>query len=72
MIPLNHVLRIEKVLVPEGIHRAMMDLLYRYIIVGGLPEVVNCFLRQKNIELIYNKHQTLIDEYEEDMVKYAV
>ncbi len=57
--------------VPEGIHRAMMDLLYRYIIVGGLPEVVNCFLETKNIELIYNKQQTLIDEYEEDMVKYT-
>lgn len=57
--------------VPDGIHKAMMDLLYRYIIVGGLPEVVNCFLETKNIELIYNKQRTLIAEYEEDMVKYA-
>ena len=31
----------EKV-VPEGVHKAMMELLYRYVIVGGLPEVVNC------------------------------
>jgi hypothetical protein len=58
-------------IVPDGIHKAMMDLLYRYIIVGGLPEVVNCFLETKNIELIYRKQRTLIDEYEEDMVKYA-
>lgn len=29
--------------VPEGTHRAMMGLLYRYVIVGGLPEAVNCF-----------------------------
>lgn len=57
--------------VPGGIHKAMMDLLYRYIIVGGLPEVVNCFLETKNIELIHRKQRTLIDEYEEDMVKYA-
>lgn len=57
--------------VPEGIHKAMMDLLYRYVIVGGLPEVVNCFLDTKNVELIYRKQRTLIAEYEEDMVKYA-
>ena len=60
----------EKV-VPEGVHKAMMELLYRYVIVGGLPEVVNCFLETKNIELIYKLQQNLIAEYEEDMVKYA-
>lgn len=57
--------------VPDGIHNAMMELLYRYVIVGGLPEVVNCFLETKNIDLIYKKQQTLLAEYEEDMVKYA-
>ena len=60
-----------ELVVPDGIHRAMLELLYRYIIVGGLPEVVNCFLETKNIELIYKKQRTLISEYEEDMVKYA-
>ncbi len=57
--------------VPEGIHKAMMELLYRYIIVGGLPEVVNCYLDTKNVELIYEKQRTLVAEYKEDMVKYA-
>lgn len=57
--------------VPEGIHIAMMELLYRYIIVGGLPEAVNCFLKTKNIELIYMVQRNLIAGYEEDMVKYA-
>ena len=31
--------------VPDGIHKVMMEMLYRYVIVGGLPEVVNCFLK---------------------------
>lgn len=57
--------------VPEGIHKAMLGLLYRYIIVGGLPEVVNIFLETKNIDLIYKKQRALIEEYKEDMVKYA-
>lgn len=57
--------------VPNGIHTVMMELLHRYVIVGGLPEVVNKFLETKNIELVYNTQRTIISEYEEDMVKYA-
>lgn len=60
----------EKV-VPDGIHKVMMGLLYRYVIVGGLPEVVNTFLETKNIELTYKVQRNLIAGYEEDMVKYA-
>ena len=55
--------------VPDGIHKAMMELLYRYVIVGGLPEVVNTFLETKNIELIYKVQRNLVAEYEEDMIK---
>ena len=57
--------------VPDGIHKVMMELLHRYVIVGGLPEVVNTFLETKNIELTYKVQRNLIAEYEEDMVKYA-
>ncbi|MBR5603360.1 MAG: ATP-binding protein [Bacteroidales bacterium] len=57
--------------VPDGIHKVMMELLYRYIIVGGLPDVVNTFIETKNIELTYKMLRNLIAEYEEDMVKYA-
>ena len=57
--------------VPDGIHNVMMELLYRYVIVGGLPEVVNTFLETRNIELTYRVQRNLIAEYEEDMVKYA-
>ena len=60
----------EKV-VPDGIHKVMMELLYRYVIVGGLPEVVNTFLETKNIELTYKVQRSILSEYEEDMVKYA-
>ena len=61
----------KEAVVPDGIHKVMMELLYRYVIVGGLPEVVNKFLETKNIELIYQVQCNLIAEYEEDMVKYA-
>ena len=57
--------------VPDGIHKVMMELLYRYVIVGGLPEVVNTFLETKNIELTYKVQRNILSEYEEDMGKYA-
>ena len=57
--------------VPYGIHKVMMELLYRYVIVGGLPDVVNTFLETKNIEQTYHVQRSLIAEYEDDMVKYA-
>ncbi|MBQ4521124.1 MAG: ATP-binding protein [Bacteroidaceae bacterium] len=57
--------------VPDGVHKVMMELLHRYVVVGGLPEVVNKFLETKNIEQVYNVQRKLIAEYEEDMVKYA-
>ena len=58
-------------IVSDGIHKVMMELLYRYVIVGGLPEVVNTFLETKNIELTYKVQRNLIAGYEDDMVKYA-
>ena len=57
--------------VPDGVHKVMMELLYRYVIVGGLPEVVNTFLETKNIDLTYKMQRSLVTEYEEDMIKYA-
>ncbi len=57
--------------VPAGIHKVMMDLLHRYVIVGGLPDVVNKFLETKNVEQVYRLQRNLIAGYEEDMVKYA-
>ena len=49
----------------------MMELLYRYVIAGGLPEAVNCFLETRNIEPIYKLQRNLIAGYEEKMLKYA-
>ena len=57
--------------VPDGIHRALMELLYRYVVVGGLPAVVNEFLDTKNIGKVYRMQRDLLEEYEDDMVKYA-
>lgn len=43
--------------VPDGINKAMMGLLYIYIIVRGLPEVVNCFLETDQLAKENKKFQ---------------
>ena len=57
--------------VPEGIHQSLMQLLHRYIVVGGLPAVVNTFIATKHFGQVATVAQSIIAEYEDDMVKYA-
>lgn len=57
--------------VPEGIHQTFMQLLYRYIVVGGLPGVVNKFIETKHLGQVAEVFKTIISGYEDDMVKYA-
>lgn len=57
--------------VPEGVHYAFRQLFYRYIVVGGLPSAVNTFLETNHMGEVAAVYQSIIDEYEDDMVKYA-
>lgn len=57
--------------VPEGIHYAFRQLFNRYIVVGGLPSAVNTFLETNHMGEVAAVYQSIIDEYEDDMVKYA-
>ena len=57
--------------VPEAIHKRMGDLLRQYAIVGGMPEAVNVFLASHDIGKVVAVQREIIDEYLDDMVKYA-
>ena len=57
--------------VPEGVHYAFKQLFYRYIVVGGLPAAVNTFLETNHMGEVSEMYKSIIDEYEDDMVKYA-
>jgi len=57
--------------VPEGVHYAFKQLLNRYIDVGGLPAAVNIFLENNHMGEVAEVYKSIIDEYEDDMVKYA-
>ena len=57
--------------VPEAIHDRMRQLLLYYTIVGGMPEVVQSFVSTKNMQTVLELQRNIIDQYEDDMLKYA-
>lgn len=46
----------------ENVHNKFMDLFHKYLLVGGLPDAVNSFIKDKNIHTI-REIQTEIQEY---------
>lgn len=57
--------------IPDLIHQQMKELLLQYCIVGGMPEAVNAFIDTHNLSRVRRILLRIIDEYEDDMVKYA-
>lgn len=57
--------------VPEALHQRVRDLLLQYVVVGGMPHIVDQFIKEKNIALVREEQKLLIRSFEDDMVKYA-
>ena len=54
----------------EGMHNVVMDLFLKYLIVGGLPEAVNTYIKTKNIALVRELQEEIHDYYAADASKY--
>ncbi len=59
-------------IVPDAINIKMKELLKRYIVVGGMPNVVNTYLSSNNMNDVLREQRYIIDSYKDDMVKYAI
>ena len=57
---------------PRAMHEAMLSVFREYMVVGGMPEVVNRFITQGNFSGTLVKQQQLLLDYEEDITKYAI
>lgn len=55
---------------PEAIHNRVMDIFRKYLIVGGMPDAVNEFIKTKNVVEIRAIHQDIIRLYAADASKY--
>lgn len=57
--------------VPEAIHKTMMKHLREYITIGGMPAVVNQFIKNKHFGEVQEQQQRILDSYFDDISKYA-
>lgn len=55
----------------EAMHNKMMDLFRKFLLVGGLPEAVNIYISEKNIQLVRDIQKEIHDYYAADASKYG-
>lgn len=61
----------ERAKVDDGVNRQFMEALREYLVVGGMPEVVNTFLRTNNYQEAYGTQKKIMESYREDIKHYA-
>lgn len=54
----------------ESMHNKMMDLFKKYLLVGGLPDVVNSYINEKNIQSVRDIQAEIHEYYSADASKY--
>jgi predicted AAA+ superfamily ATPase len=54
----------------ESMHNKMMDLFRKYLLVGGLPDAVNSYLADRNIQFVREIQSEIHDYYATDASKY--
>ncbi len=57
--------------VPIDMHDKMMSLFKEYIVVGGMPRVVNDFVNNHNFLNVLNLQKGIIDDYANEIMKYV-
>ena len=57
--------------VSEFIHNRMMERFRQYLVVGGLPEIVDTFIHNSDFTLTVAAQRNLIAGYRRDITKYA-
>lgn len=56
---------------PEAAHVKALDRYKQYLIIGGMPAVINTFVQTKSIIAPVEIQQQILNDYTADMAKYA-
>ncbi len=56
--------------IPQPFHDMALDAYKRYLYVGGLPEVVDIYIKTNNYEMVRIKQNEILNDYLNDMSKY--
>jgi len=61
----------DKKQIPADMNDTMIKYLREYCVVGGMPEVVKCFIETGNFAQVHAVQQKILDSYLDDIAKYA-
>ncbi len=61
---------VKKESISESLHIRMMDLFKKYLLIGGLPDAVNNFIKNNNIQFVRDIHNDISNFYKDDATKY--
>lgn len=56
--------------VPDYIHDRFMELFYRYVLVGGMPEAVQLFVNTSDTQAMRARQKSILDTYRADITRY--
>ena len=57
--------------IDDSTHQKMMEYLREYMVVGGMPAVVNQFVAEHNFGIVHQEQEKIISAYLNDIAKYA-
>lgn len=61
----------QKKALPDAINNLYQNKLREYLVVGGMPEVVNTCISTTNFQQVFNAQQKIFKAYEDDIQHYA-
>lgn len=62
---------LNKKTVDELTHKRMLELFKEYIVVGGMPDVINEFILNNNFSNVLKIQRRIVNDYKDDIIKYA-
>lgn len=58
--------------VPEAMHNSLNKYLQEYMVVGGLPEVVDTYIATKDFYQVHLLQEKILRDYQDDIAKYTL
>ena len=61
----------ENTKIEDGINEKYLEYINDYLVVGGMPEVVNDFSKNRNYQIAHDIQDKILKSYRDDILKYA-
>ena len=56
---------------PNAIHKRAMELVRQYMVVGGMPQVVDVFVKERDLAAVDRQKRDILELYRNDIAKHA-